>query len=100
MRAQATPGGRAGTPPPPPPIGVGLGWGPLPQLPTTDTMLLSSVTAPVRAKVAPPLRAPVLRVMLARARMLPLKSVLVPSVAELPTCQKAPQACPPLMKAT
>jgi hypothetical protein len=72
-------------------VGVGVGGGPPPQLPTTETTLLSSVTAPVRAKRAPSLVAPVFRVMLASARMFPLKSVVVPSVAELPTCQNAPQ---------
>jgi hypothetical protein len=51
--------------------------------------LLSSVTAPVRAKRAPELVAPVFAVMLASARMFPLKLVVVPSVAELPTCQNA-----------
>ena len=38
--------------------------------------------------------------MLASARMFPLKVVVVPSVAELPTCQNAPQDWPPLMKTT
>ena len=38
--------------------------------------------------------------MLASARMFPAKLVLVPSVAELPTCQNAPQDWPPLMKTT
>src|ERR1035437_3802228 len=34
------------------------------------------------------------------ARMFPLKSELVPSVAELPTCQKTLQAVAPLARAT
>ena len=54
-------------------------------------MLLSNVTAPVRAKRAPLLVAPVVAVMLASARTFPLKLLVVPSVAELPTCQTAPQ---------
>ena len=44
--------------------------------------------------------APVVSVLLARARMLPLNSVLVPSVAELPTCQKMLQAFAPLVRRT
>jgi len=40
--------------------------------------------------------APVVAVMEVRARMLPRKLELVPSVAELPTCQKTLQAWAPL----
>ena len=36
----------------------------------------------------------------ASARILPLKSVVVPSVAELPTCQKIRQGCAPLISKT
>jgi hypothetical protein len=50
------------------------------------------VTAPFRAKALPDTLVPVFRVMLARARMLPEKSVDVPSVAELPICQNARQS--------
>src|SRR6187402_2868098 len=94
--------GSAGTGDGPPPgvgvgSGVGDGAGPLPQLPTMFTELLSSVTAPVRAKRPPEFVAPVFNVMLARARTLPANDVVVPRVAELPTCQNAPQAWPPLM---
>jgi len=32
--------------------------------------------------------------------MLPLKSVVVPRVAELPTCQKTLQGCAPLISTT
>jgi len=51
-------------------------------------MLVSNVTAPLRARALPFSVAPVVRVMSESARMLPLKVELVPSVAELPTCQK------------
>jgi hypothetical protein len=51
-----------------------------------EIVLVSRVTAPLRAKAAPQsIVAPVLAVMLVRARMLPAKEVVVPRVAELPT---------------
>jgi len=43
---------------------------------------------------------PVLRVMLERARILPAKSVVVPKVAELPTCQKTLAPFPPFVNKT
>ena len=50
--------------------------------------LLSSVTAPFRAKALPQLMpAPVFIVMLVSARIFPANAVVVPRVAELPTCQ-------------
>ena len=52
-----------------------------------SAVLVSSVTAPVRAKALPSRVAPLFIVMLASARMLPLNAVRVPRVAELPTCQ-------------
>src|SRR5690349_17244925 len=51
------------------------------------TMLLSSVTAAVRANSRPSTEAPLFAVIDASARMLPLNTELTPSVAELPTCQ-------------
>src|SRR5438270_13414043 len=51
-------------------------------------MLLSNVTAPFRASALPFNVAPVLTVIDARAIMFPANVVLVPRVAELPTCQK------------
>lgn len=44
--------------------------------------------------------APVLRVIEVSARMFPAKSVSVPRVAELPTCQKTRQGCAPLVTST
>ena len=41
--------------------------------------------------------APVVRVMLASATIVPAKSVVVPSVAELPTCQNTSLPLAPLM---
>src|SRR4029450_3859753 len=64
------------------------------------TALLSSVTVPVCARRRPLTLAPVCRVMLVSARMFPTKVVVVPRVAELPTCQKALHAWPPLMTVT
>ena len=52
------------------------------------TILLSKVTAPVRANALPSKLALVVSVIDVRASILPLKLVVVPSVAELPTCQK------------
>ena len=51
-------------------------------------VLVSNVTAPLRAYRLPLDIAPVVRVMEVSARMFPLKLVVVPMVAELPTCQK------------
>ena len=38
----------------------------------------------------------VFRLMVAKARMFPSNAVLVPIVAELPTCQNTPSSAPPL----
>src|SRR6185312_381437 len=62
--------------------------------------LPASVTAPLRARALPATLAPVFVVMVVRATMLPSNDVVVPSVAELPTCQDTPQADPPLMTFT
>jgi hypothetical protein len=51
------------------------------------TTLVSSVTAPLSANALPAAEAPVLRVMLAKARISPTKELFVPMVAELPTPQ-------------
>jgi hypothetical protein len=85
-------------------VGVGLGVGVGVELSTGAqvellTVLLSRVTAPVRARSLPSTVAPVVAVIEASARMLPLNCVPVPRVAELPTCQKRLQV-PPLMNST
>src|SRR5450830_406231 len=59
--------------------------------------LVSSVTAPFRARSLPDAFAPVVKVMLVSARMFPANEVVVPRVAELPTCQNTLQFDPPLM---
>jgi hypothetical protein len=51
-------------------------------------VLVSNVTAPFSASAWPTMVAPVFSVMDINAKMFPSKAVLVPSVAELPTCQK------------
>src|SRR4051794_15100230 len=62
------------------------------------TLFVSSVTAPLRANALPLVFAPVVSVMLVRARMSPTNDVPVPSVAELPTCQYTLlQLLPPLL---
>src|ERR1043166_2590964 len=66
----------------------------------TPMTLESSVTAAVRANSRPSTIAPVVTVMEARARMFPLNTELVPSVAELPTCQKTLAAWAPLIRST
>ena len=51
-------------------------------------VFVSIVTEPFRASARPSMTvAPVVSVMEVSARMLPLKAVVVPRVAELPTCQ-------------
>ena len=66
--------------------------------PQVLTLLVSSVTAPLRASALPEVFAPVVSVMLVRARMSPTNEVPVPRVAELPTCQNALlQLLPPLL---
>jgi hypothetical protein len=64
------------------------------------TWLVSIVTAPFRARALPDTLVPVCSAMLVSASMLPTNTVSVPSVAELPICQKARQSWPPLMKTT
>src|ERR1700729_4055713 len=63
------------------------------------TVMVSSsrVTAPFLARARPLMVSPVVTVIEARARMLPRNVEPVPSVAELPTCQKTLQAWAPLM---
>jgi hypothetical protein len=64
-------------------------------------MVLSSrVTAPLRASARPEMVAPVVAEIDVRARMLPAKVELVPSVAELPTCQKTLHAWAPPVRLT
>ena len=64
-------------------------------------VLVSSVTAPVRAKARPGMIvAVVFNVILASARILPWKAVVVPKVAELPTCHQTLQPVPLFMVVT
>ena len=49
--------------------------------------MLIRVTEPLRASSRPMTVAPLFSEMLVRAIRLPWKAVVVPSVAELPTCQ-------------
>ena len=65
-----------------------------------STLLVSSVTAPLRASVLPMTDAPVFRVMLVSASTLPAKAVPVPSVAELVTFQKTLHGEAPLISTT
>jgi hypothetical protein len=61
----------------------------------TETMLLSSVTAPVSATTLPSTPAPVSTVTLASAKIVPRNWVPVPRVAELPTWKNTLQSAPP-----
>src|SRR5436309_4241396 len=66
-----------------------------------EIVLVSNVTAAVSAQAAPQvIVAPVVSVMLARARMSPANDVAVPSVAELPTFQNTLPPCAPLISET
>src|SRR6202158_3950723 len=62
--------------------------------------LLSRVTAPLRARARPSTDAPVVTVIDVKARMLPLKAVPVPSVADEPTCQNTLLAWTPPERTT
>lgn len=66
----------------------------------TVMRLSSSVTAPVCASSRPSTLAPVFSVIEADARIVPTNEVVLPSVAELPTCQKTLQACAPPSRTT
>jgi hypothetical protein len=76
-------------PAPPPAAGVGDGPAVIPAhaLGGGVIVFVSRVTAPFRASARPIIVAPVVIVMLVRAMTLPWKLVVVPNVAELPTCQ-------------
>ena len=79
-------------------VGVGVG-GVVEQL---GAVIVSSsrVTAPLRASARPATVSPVSTEMDVRARMVPAKAEFVPSVAELPTCQKTLQAWAPSVRMT
>lgn len=61
-------------------------------------MFESMVTAPVRAMALPSSTTPVVRVTDARAMMDPANVDVVPSVADVPTCQKMLHCCVPLTR--
>jgi hypothetical protein len=63
-------------------------------------VLSSSVTAPVCANTRPFTLAPVVNVADVNASIVPTNEVVVPSVAELPTCQKTLHACAPPVRTT
>jgi hypothetical protein len=63
-------------------------------------VLVSSVTAPFWANTRPSTVTPVVTVISVNARMVPRKVEPVPSVAELPTCQKTLQDWAPLIMLT
>ncbi len=64
------------------------------------TVSLINVTAPLRAKSLPFTVAPLFTEIDVKAMTVPWSAVLVPSVAELPTCQKTLHAWAPLMRLT
>lgn len=81
-------------------VGAGVGVSVAAAHPKKSMWFVSSVTAPFCASALPEMLAPVFSVMLVRARILPLNTVVTPSVAELPTCQNALQSTPPLISRT
>ena len=86
------------SPVPGPPPGVGANRHPAAPF---ETVLVSRVTAPFRARTRPHgIATPVVRVILERARMFPAKADAVPKVAELPTCQKSLSPFPPFVNKT
>ena len=66
----------------------------------TVIVFVSIVTAPFRASARPVMVALVSRVIDVVAMIVPAKLVVVPSVAELPTCQNTLQAWAPFSRAT
>lgn len=64
------------------------------------TVLVSNVTAPLRASSRPSTVAVVFAVIEVKARIVPTKVDPTPSVADVPTCQKTLQAWAPLMSST
>lgn len=80
-------------------VGVGVFVGAA-RVQSEEMLLASIVTAPFCAKALPKRLALVFRVILVRARMLPINAVPVPRVAELPICQKTLQSEAPLIKRT
>lgn len=66
----------------------------------TVIVLSSIVTAPPIARTRPFTVAPLLRVIEVVARIDPAKLVVVPNVAELPTCQNTLHACAPFSSRT
>src|SRR5450759_4526944 len=63
-------------------------------------VLLIIVTPPFLANALPSSVAPVLKVMDSNAITVPLKTEVVPKVAELPTCQKMLDASAPPLRIT
>src|SRR5512147_2344372 len=63
-------------------------------------VLVSSVTAPFRAKARPDRLAPVAMVMLVSASTLPANELPAPMVADSPTIQNTLQTPPPLVTTT
>jgi len=66
----------------------------------TVMVLVSMVTAPPSARARPLIVAPVSSVIDVVAIIVPAKFVVVPRVAELPTCQNTLQACAPFSSTT
>jgi hypothetical protein len=64
--------------------------------PAPEIVLESSVTAPVWARARPFKVAPVFRLMDVRARIFPMKEVVVSRVAELPILHHTLQGSPPV----
>ena len=61
---------------------------------------LINVTLPLRASARPCTVTPLFIEIDVRAMMVPAKTEAVPSVAELPTCQKTLHGCAPLIRFT
>ena len=64
------------------------------------SVMVSVVTAPLIASSLPPINTLVVDVMEVNARIFPMKMLLVPRVAELPTCQKMFAAWAPFSATT
>ncbi len=63
-------------------------------------MLVSRLTAPLRASSLPSSVAPVFAVIVVSAITVPANTEFVPSVADAPICQYTLQGCAPLIRFT
>jgi hypothetical protein len=77
-------------------VAVGIAVGTPATQELAPKVVLSNVTAPVRASARPFMRVPLFNVMLELAMMVPSNVVVVPRTAALPICQNTLHGVPPV----